>query len=269
MKKATLFGTLLIPALTLASTAPKFQEGENFVYAIRWGAVTGGYSSLSIDNLEPVDGRLAYHIVSKAHSTGMVNTFYPVNDRNEAWLDTQTPQSLRYEKNVREGKYRVHEVVQLDQTTHRFHEEEFRLDKNSHDQKDGQIPPNVLDILSSLYYVRTLPLEVGKSFTIDVHNGDKTWPLVVNVKKRERVKVKAGKFDCYKVEPVLREPGIFISKGKKLEVWLTADARRMPVLMRSEIFIGHVSAELVKATVPPAKDVLFTAEQPRESTPAF
>ena len=28
---------------------------------------------------------------------------------------------------------------------------------------------------------------------------------------------------------------------------MTADARHMPVLMRSEIFIGHVSAELEKA----------------------
>src|SRR5439155_86286 len=86
-----------------------------------------------------------------------------------------------------------------------------------------------------------------------VQSGEKTWPLVVNVKKLEKVKVKAGKFLCYRVEPVLRERGIFISKGKKLEVWMTADARHMPVLMRSEIFIGHVSAELVKMQVPDQK----------------
>src|ERR1019366_7249426 len=126
---------------------------------------------------------------------------------------------------------------------------EIRHDKNNaREEKRGPIPQNVLDVLSSLYYVRSLPLEVGKSFTIDVHSGEKTWPLIVNVKKREKVKVKAGKFMCYRVEPVLREPGIFISKGKKLEVWLTADDRHMPVLMRSEVFIGHVSAELVKET---------------------
>ena len=31
---------------------------------------------------------------------------------------------------------------------------------------------------------------------------------------------------------------------------MTADARHMPVLMRSEIFIGHISAELVKQSSP-------------------
>ena len=67
--------------------------------------------------------------------------------------------------------------------------------------------------------------------------------------------MKAGKFLCYRVEPILREKGIFISKGKKIEVWMTADARHMPVLMRSEIFIGHVSAELVKIQVPVSQQI--------------
>jgi hypothetical protein len=30
-----------------------------------------------------------------------------------------------------------------------------------------------------------------------------------------------------------------------VEVWITADERRMPVKMRSEVVIGHVAAELV------------------------
>src|SRR5205823_12646414 len=110
-------------------------------------------------------------------------------------------------------------------------------------------------------------LEVGKSFTIDVHSGTKTWPLLVKVKKLEKVKVKAGRFLCYRVEPVLREQGIFISKGKKLEVWLTADEQHMPVLMRSEIFIGHVSAELVKHRWVPAPTAIVEQASTKASMP--
>jgi len=77
------------------------------------------------------------------------------------------------------------------------------------------------------------------------------YPLVVHVLKREKIKVPAGKFDCLVVEPFLRGPGIFISKGKKLVVWLTADERRIPVRMRSEVFIGHVSAELTDYDLSP------------------
>jgi hypothetical protein len=228
-----------------------FREGEDLTFVIRWGLITGGYATLSVPSIVQVGNESAYHILSEAKSTGVVETFYKVRDRNEAWMDTKEPRTLRYAKRLKEGKYNVEEVVELDQEARTFHMTEVRHDKNGRrEEKKGEIPPNVLDVLSSLYYIRSQPLEVGKEFTIDVHSGDKTFPLVVKVKKLEKVKVKAGKFLCYRVEPVLRERGIFISKGKKLEVWLTADEARMPVLMRSEIFIGHVSAELVKHKVP-------------------
>jgi hypothetical protein len=253
IKRLSLFlsAVLLTPALARADYSVPFQQGEELLFAIRWGAVTGGYSTLDVRDEAPVGNQGAYHIVSEAHSTGLVDAFYHVDDRNEAWLDKTWPRSLRYSKKIREGKYRVQEVVELDQAGHQYRRRENRLDKQTHEERKGAIPPNVLDVLSSLYYVRTLPLAVGQSYTLDVHSGDKTWPLVVKVKKRERVKVKAGKFDCFRLEPLLREPGIFISKGKKLEVWVTADARHIPVLMRSEIFIGHVSAELVRKFLPP------------------
>jgi hypothetical protein len=249
------------PVITVAEQhAPlAFREGEDLLFVIRWGMVKGGYSTLRVENMEKISGRPAYHVVAEAHSTGLVNSFYHVNDRNETWLDTQPRSTFRYARKIEEGSYRVDEQVELNQDEHRFHQYSYRRDKKTHEQKEGDIPANVLDVLGSLYYVRTLPLVVGHSYTLDVHSGDKVYPLVVSVKKREKIRVRAGKFDCFLVEPQLRQPGIFISKGKKLQVWLTADERRMPVLMRSEIFIGHVSAELVKHKVmPPEERVALT-----------
>jgi len=255
--KKIIFGLGIVVAAAMAAKAdfqPAFQEGENLTFAIRWGVITGGYATLGVPSIDLIGQEPAYHILSEARSTGVVETFYKVRDRNEAWMDTGSPRSLRYSKRISEGKYKVDQVVDLDHEARTFHMTEVRHDKNdAKEEKKGEIPSNVLDVLSSLYYIRSMPLEVGKSFTIDVHSGDKTWPLLVNVKKLEKIKVKAGKFLCYRVEPVLREPGIFISKGKKMEVWMTADARHMPVLMRSEIFIGHVSAELVKMQMPDAR----------------
>jgi hypothetical protein len=272
MKKALLsFGVaLLASTIARADFHPAFREGEDLLFAIRWGVVTGGYATLSIPSIDLMGGQPAYHILSEARSTGAVEAFYKVRDKNEAWMDTTMPRTLRYSKKILEGKYSVDEVVDLDQTAMKFHTTEIRHDKNdAKEEKRGEIPPNVLDVLSSLYYIRSQDLEVGKSFTVDVHSGDKTFPLLVNVKKLEKVKVKAGKFLCYRVEPVLRERGIFISKGKKLEVWLTADERHMPVLMRSEIFIGHVSAELVKQTTHPSKASPLLAAQPHSGPTSF
>ena len=59
--------------------------------------------------------------------------------------------------------------MELNHDARTFHMTEVRHDKNdAKEEKTGEIPANVLDVLSSLYYMRTQPLEVGKSFTIDV-----------------------------------------------------------------------------------------------------
>jgi hypothetical protein len=228
---------------TLPNAAFSIPEALDFV--IRWGVVTAGHSSLNVEALEFVNGRAAYHLVSEAHSTGVVDTFYRVNDRNEAWLDRDSLTSVQYSKRLREGSFQQDEMITMDQPHHRWSYMTVRLDKKTSEKKEGPLPPDALDVQSSLYLIRTMPLEVGKSFSIDVHSGDKVYPLTVNVRRREKITVHAGTFDCFLVEPLLRGPGLFISKGKKLEVWLTTDARHMPVRMRSEVFFGHVAAELI------------------------
>jgi hypothetical protein len=219
---------------------------ESCEFVIKWGLVTAGYSTLSIAGLEVVNGRSAYHLVSEAHSTGVVDTFYKVRDRNESWLDQESLTSVRYTRDIREGSYRLEETIVLDQVQGVWTRDTNRIDKNRRETKSGELPLYALDVQSSLYYVRTLPLEAGQTFTLDVQSGDKSYPLVVKVKKRETIKTPAGKFDTFLVEPLLRGPGMFVSKGKKLEVWMTADERRMPVRMRSEVFFGHVTADLIK-----------------------
>lgn len=223
----------------------RFAVPERLEFVIRWGVVTAGKSNLIIEGIENVKGRDAYRLVSEANSTGMVDGFYRVRDRNVAWLDVESLTSVRYTRNIREGGYRLEESVEFDQEAGRWSRDSFRIDKNRKETKEGDLPRYALDIQSSLYYVRTLPLEVGKSFTMDVQSSDKSYPLEVRVKKRETIKVPAGTFDTFLVEPLLRAPGLFVSKGKKLEVWMTADERRIPVRMRSEVFFGHVAAELV------------------------
>ncbi|OQX58691.1 hypothetical protein B5M50_04005 [candidate division KSB1 bacterium 4484_219] len=96
---------------------------------------------------------------------------------------------------------------------------------------------------SALYYVRTQDLIVGTSIAVDNYASGKIYPLEVKVLRRERVKVPAGVFDCIVVKPILKSTGIFQQKGS-LKVWLTDDRRRMPVLMKSEIVIGSIVAEL-------------------------
>ena len=98
-------------------------------------------------------------------------------------------------------------------------------------------------MLSSFYYVRTVPLKVKKAFDIDNYGDGKLYPLKVLVHKKMRVEVPAGVFDCIVVEPVIRGEGIFNQKGR-MAIWLTDDERRIPVLMKSKVLIGSIDVRL-------------------------
>ncbi|HNX51814.1 MAG TPA: DUF3108 domain-containing protein, partial [Thermoanaerobaculaceae bacterium] len=93
---------------------------------------------------------------------------------------------------------------------------------------------------------RTQALPVGGSIVFHYHASRKSQPLQVKILGREHIRTPAGEFDCIAVEPILKAGGVFKSSGR-LVIWLTADERRMPVLMKSKVIIGSVSVVLEEA----------------------
>ena len=178
-----------------------------------------------------------------AFSAAVIDAFFKVRDVNYSWLDAENFYSLGYLQSVREGGYKRDEWLIFDYPQKLFYGE---LQKKEDPQIiSGALEMQVLDMLSSLYFVRAQKLEPGKDIVFDIINRERQYPLVVKVLKKETIKTDAGKFDCIVVEPQFRGEGIFVSKGKSLKVWLTDDAYKMPVKMKTEVFIGSVSAELL------------------------
>ena len=124
-----------------------------------------------------------------------------------------------------------------------------RLYKGRTVERSGTIDAGMSDILSSFFYTRTLPLELGKSYEMTVFSDEKPYDLKVTVHpKLEKVTVPAGKFECIRIDPNIIGDAIFKAKEGKMSIWMTNDNRRMPVLIRSRVFIGAFDAELAEAT---------------------
>jgi len=211
-----------------------FDVGEKLNFIVRYGPVVAGSSTMSIPEIKKINGYETYKIVTEARSSAFFSAFFKVRDRVESFVDRDGLFSWRFEKHLREGKYQSDQYVEYDQVN----------GWAVSNKKDSmRIPPCVQDILSSFYYVRTQELEVGKSLFIDNHADNKLYPLEVKVHKKERIKVRAGEFDCVVVEPILRATGLFKSKGRLL-IWLTDDERKIPVQLKSKILIGYITAEL-------------------------
>ncbi len=235
---------LSAPEIKYDPSFPKRWLGETLEYEIKWGMVSVGKAQMTVPKLVEISSSPCYYIVSSAKSSSFVDTFYKVRDLNESWLDASLLISMGYSKKIREGGFLRDEWTVFDNKNLSFKGQKINKNNIAAEQS-GQLSGPVQDILSSLYFTRTQKLETGKDIILDV-NTQKNWPLVIKVYKKERVKTPAGEFECYVVEPKIREEGIFVAKGKKLMIWLTADEERIPVLMKAEVFIGHVSARLVR-----------------------
>lgn len=210
-----------------------FGEGEKLVFNVQYGIVNAGEATLEVRNISIFDSISCYNIVSNARTNDVFSVFFKVRDRFVSLMDTTALVSVRYESNIREGKFRRQESVVFDQKTHRAY----------YDDKDMPIAPRTQDVLSSMYYVRALPLEPGQNIALANHTGGKNYPLLIKVLGRERVTVEAGTFDCLVLEPFLRGPAIFQQKGR-VTVWVTDDQYKIPVLVKSKVVIGAVSAVL-------------------------
>jgi len=69
------------------------------------------------------------------------------------------------------------------------------------------------------------------------------------VVRRERLKLSSGTYDTYLLEPELKDIGGVFKKSKdaKLQVWITADERKIPVKVKSKVAFGSFVGELVSA----------------------
>ena len=216
---------------------------ENLKFQISWGPVDVGWASLEVEKIIGFSGQNAYHIVSRAKSNSFCDGFYKVRDLNESWLSTQDLSSLGYSKNLKEGSFFRKEWTVFNQKDHSFLSRTVSK-QGTISYSTGPILPQIQDILSSLYYIRSKTLIPGKSVTLNV-NTKKNWPLIVRVIRKEKVSVPAGSFDTILVEPLIRKHGIFVQKGRRLQVWLTDDAQKTPVQMKVDILFGHVTASLL------------------------
>ncbi|HMA28759.1 MAG TPA: DUF3108 domain-containing protein [Thermoanaerobaculia bacterium] len=217
-----------------------FGDGETLVYTIAWLKIEGGEMTLRTSRETSTDGVPVHRIALIASSNDYVSKFYPVRDLYETWVDARDFQPLRFEKHAREGRYESDEV------------EEFDLARKVGTWREDRtpLPDRVQDIISSFYYLRTQPLAVGRDVRVDMFSRGKIYKLKASVLEREKVETEAGTFDALKVQPQLRENETAEDRNRgKLFLWFSDDERRFPVMARTVMPIGSVTARLRKIVV--------------------
>ena len=109
------------------------------------------------------------------------------------------------------------------------------------------------DVLSAIYFIRTQPLEVGKTFDVFIGDGGRVYTIPVKVVERKRMKTVLGRVDVLHVQPELFGHDRLIDDEKgEFSIWITDDARHIPVGGRVKTDYGTFDIKL-KRFVNPAE----------------
>lgn len=208
-----------------------FVVGERLTYEVRFGPIPVGTATMEVLGVETLRGREAYH--TRFDVSGG-NRLYRVRDRYESWFDAKTLSSLRYVQDIDQGSYERHSVFEIYPDDARF------IEAGKEPQPSVAQP---LDEGSFLYWMRTIPLEVGETYTFDRYFRPDRNPVTIQVLRRERVRVPAGEFDAIVVRPTIKTRGIF-SEGGRAEIWFADDSTRRILQMKSRLSFGSLNLYL-------------------------
>ncbi|HEY3294220.1 MAG TPA: DUF3108 domain-containing protein [bacterium] len=233
-----------------AAPAPQMSPvhwiGEVINYRVAFGVIPAGAARLSVLDTTTLDGHTAVHAISTARSAKAFDVVYRVRDSIETWFDADSVYSLRFHKRLSEGRFHDDQKVVYDHANGLA-----QLWSRGKEKPVQNVDPHVVDVLAAGYKARTVPLSVGDTILFKTHDVDKVYDLLVFVRGRETVETPAGRFDCFKVEPVLKSGGLFQKeKSARVFIWVTADQRRIPVQMQSKVSFGSVTATMDAYTPP-------------------
>lgn len=215
--------------------------GERLGYDVRFGFIKAGSGEMRVMGIESIRGRPTWHGRFTVHGGYLA---LRVDDVLETWMDVATLSSLRFEQDFKEiGRERQ-------KTFDIFPDRKTYLQRGKTEKPSVANP---LDDGSFLYFIRTVPLVVGETYEFDRYFIPDRNPVKIRVLRRETVSVPAGTFACIVLQPIIKTRGIFSENGQA-EIWLTDDAKRIMVQMKSKLAFGSLNLYLRSASFTAASE---------------
>jgi hypothetical protein len=228
--------TLLVHAALLARLAAPpaypFAVGETLQYQATLGYFPIGTATASVARTTRERGAEAF--VLTAVGEGGPPGFRARYEMT-SWVRSSELASLRFHRTLTQGSKVDEERYEIVADSGRYRQEGV--------PRDWVTPPGALDELAYLYYLRTIPLKVGQSFTMSRYFKTGYNPVRVRVTGREPIALFDGRsVPCFTLE--------LTSRGATMAVSLTDDARRLPVQLTLPLPYGSVLLTLSGVSSP-------------------
>ena len=232
-------GTLVSSPVIRAAPAVPFPVGERLTYNARYGIFSVGSASMEVVGIDTVHRVEAVHIRFRITGGAL---WYHLDQTIESWVGRYDFRSRRFWS------------IQDERDQHRERRYEIYPDSGFY-REEGRdttfatvLEP--LDDAAFLYWIRTVPLEVGKRYEYARYFRPDRNPVILEVLGRERVSVAGKKWRALVVRPRIPQGrGIFAEKSET-RIWLSDDAQRLVLAIQSNFSFGQVTLKLKDYVVP-------------------
>ena len=219
----------------LTNTA--FSYGGKLSFRVHYGWINAASITLEVgDEPMEINGRKTYNITGKGKTYRSFDWAYKVRDHFETYLDTISIAPLKFFKMVKEDNYEDVDLVFYDHST----------GKITGKKKNMDMPVYVQDIVSSVYYARSLDLSkatVDQTFPLKVYMDQEIHDLQFKYIGTETIKSDLGKVKCYKLRPQLVVDRVFKDEDD-MTIWVSADKNKIPIRVKANMAVGSVKIDL-------------------------
>ncbi|MBS1962011.1 MAG: DUF3108 domain-containing protein [Bdellovibrionales bacterium] len=224
-----------------------FWVGEKQTLEVTYLGLAAGNFSMEVLPSKKIAERNVYHFKGIVKSSALLDVFYRLDDMIESFWDYEGLYSHRFHMVLDETK-QARDVLELYDPEKKkafYWNRRNQPDKAPVETKEYfDMVPFAQDSFTAVYYLRTLPLEVGKTYVYPVVSEGKGWDCVVNVVRKEMMDTPLGKKMTIVVHPQTRYNGVMKQEKGEGTIWVTDDDRRFIVRLEAKVKIGAVAAQL-------------------------
>jgi hypothetical protein len=231
-------------AVPRPEAAVPFRAGETLTYDVSWSSVlVAGTATATVVEKKPSSNSTAYYVVAEGRPLPILAKLYKLYYKMDTLVDSFTLLSQRGSLYSEEGAAHQLDSTRFDRATRRaFYERRHETTANA----DFPVPANTQDGLAVLYALRTRSFRAGEGFTTPVADSGALYTVKVDVGAPAQVKVPLGEFAAWNLNASITD-----AQGrpvwKNIAVWISNDARRLPVKLQAELPVGQFALALREA----------------------
>ncbi len=252
MRKLFFIFTVLLAIPAVAQENKAVKSGEKFIYAASYN-MSGLMSQLAQVTMETETVKTSkmslLHLSCEATTYSKWDNFFKIRDMYESYVNPLTLKPSLYKRDILEGKYTKKEKY-IFKSDGKNIESTVSKKNGPETKKAFQINGGTQDVVSILYKLRTIDFSTfkpGQIKTFVVVFDEKE--MTVSAKYMGKETIAAGNLgtkSCYKIS-IGAKTKVLKGTDKNI-IWLTADAAKVPALIRFSIPVGTGQMTLTNAT---------------------